>query len=200
MKRVLLAMAVLFSLLLLITMQASGEVMYGCVNRAGIIHVVSGPDECGSNESLIYISQGFNGSMKAYDSGDPAQYLGIVTDGDYGWPTIYVSDPPGFIKFDGDGRVLHRFLYFESNDCRGLPYIYHYGAYLISRVGAQYYIGQNVAPISVAMGSLLDGDLLLCQPSPVIPPDFRFVPAEEVLEGDLPFNLPITLPFDFRTE
>jgi hypothetical protein len=145
-----------------------------------------------------------SGDIYAYDSGSPQQYLGVVTGGEFGWPSVYVPQLSRFIRFDGDGQVASSLLLFGSTDCSGDPYTIYHNSYLVHRAGELYYVGEMlVPPISMAPRSYSTDPLDPAQCTEITSPypaDFRYFPLQVLAEGNIPINLPITLPFDFRTE
>jgi hypothetical protein len=136
--------------------------------------------------------------VKVYDAN--GQFLGIFLGYDY--PSVYVFVPSLNVQTgisDSSGVIgvsnIAPYLFFESTDCTGTPFARPYATYQLSRVGADNYLGEHIAPTEMQLHSILDGSLGICQQTTAGFHD-RVVPAQRVTQ--LPFTVPVALPLRFE--
>ena len=128
--------------------------------------------------------------VQVYDAEE--QYLGIYHGLESGCADIYLpsSEISTLISFETGDFLTGSPLYFESNDCSGVPYILPKGVYYILNIRNRYYRGERTAPIDIYTKSTF---LTICSKYAPSNP-MKLVPAQEI---SLPFTVPVSLPLRF---
>jgi hypothetical protein len=128
-------------------------------------------------------------AVKVYDAKE--QYLGIYHGLETGCADIYLpsSEISTLIYFETGDVHTGSPLYFESDDCSGVPYTLPRAVYYILKIGDRYYRGERTAPLDTYVKSTF---LTIC--SKYAPGNtMKLVPVQET---NLPFIVPVSLPLE----
>jgi hypothetical protein len=134
--------------------------------------------------------------INVYDAN--GQFLGIFLGYNQGVSVFVPSLNAATGISETNGAItVAPYLFFESTDCTGKPFMYPSATYNLSRVGADNYLGEHIAPIQLQMHSQSNNGTC-SQASDTFRP--TVVPAQKVTE--LPFTVPVALPmrFDYRPQ
>jgi len=148
-----------------------------------------------------------NGAVKVNDSSDPPQFIGILIELSHGWygnyytyiPRVFI---PGINKFAQivQTDIERNVMYFQGYGCNG-PGYWRHGSTHISRFGSTYYTGG--ALIKAPDEEWLEWSAQHYGESCNDGQNPHYTPLYEpvvVPLADLPFILPLTLPFSFTAD
>jgi hypothetical protein len=126
--------------------------------------------------------------IAVYDDDD--QFLGFFVDEGKVYSPLHES----FITFSlSTGDVMSKDIYFESDDCSGIPYI-RTNPNKIIKHDESYYKTYNAQVTEKTLGSVITYQYLSCYTYQIII-KYLVLPAEEI---DPPYNLPVALPLQIK--
>jgi hypothetical protein len=135
-------------------------------------------------------------SIQVFDAN--GQYLGLFAGGTA--PTTFIPELDLFTEFGADGKLIQLPVVFTERDCGGQNYFVRMGntPYLASTAsGYKYY--QQVAPVKATVYSQLTPWDGVCS-NFGSPYQTNIVPAHPISGEEIPFTLPVSLPFIFIAE
>jgi len=140
---------------------------------------------------LFAISQSnARAEMTVYDNN--SQFLGFFVDEGKVYNPAFAS----FVSFSlSTGEITSKDLYFESDNCSGIPYI-RTNPNKIIKHDDKYYKTDNAQVTSKTLGSVITYQYLSCYTFQILV-KYLVLPAEEI---DLPFDLPVALPLNIEFE
>jgi hypothetical protein len=140
---------------------------------------------------LFAISQSnARAEMTVYDNN--SQFLGFFVDEGKVYNPAFAS----FVSFSlSTGDIMSKDLYFESDDCSGIPYI-RTNPNKIIKHDDKYYKTDNSQITAKTLGSVITYQYLSCFKFPILV-EYLVLPAEEI---DPPFNVPVALPLSIEFE
>ncbi|HDH05149.1 MAG TPA: hypothetical protein ENG75_01130 [Nitrospirae bacterium] len=144
----------------------------------------------------LFAAGNADADILVYDA--DGQYLGILAEGE-GNVTVYMPSIELFFIISTDGGINRwSFLYYESDNCTGQPYLYYRTApELYYWNDGKYWQGEKVTPNRIYISSSLDvyGE---CKKYNYVKLSGPMVPAIEAPPP--PFTLPVALPLSFEVE
>lgn len=209
---------------------AQDDVIHGCVQkRSGKLRIVSDPSKCKWWETPISWNQagpqgpkgdkgdvgpqgpagpqGTVGGIMVYDASEPPQYLGILlghsqADTMYGAVDIFIPslNKASSINQSTGDVVIHTY-YYEGEDCTGTAFT-RKTADVIGRACRDNKLYVGVGP--PIMVDLISHDSSRIPPCECVTNQhseslLRF-PLYEIPEGEIPFELPVTLPLHYECD
>ena len=123
---------------------------------------------------------------------DDGQFLGFFVDEG----KVYNPSLESFITFSlSTGDVMSKDLYFESDDCSGIPYIRTNPNNIIKH-DESYYKTDNAQVTEKTLGSVITYQYFSCYTFPILV-EYLVLTAEEIYP---PFDLPVALPLSIEFE
>lgn len=128
--------------------------------------------------------------MTVYDNN--SQFLGFFVDEGKVYNPAFAS----FVSFSlSTGDIISKDLYFESDDCSGIPYIRTNPNNIIKH-DYKYYRTDNAHVTVKTLGSVITYQYHSCYKFPILV-EYLVLPAEEI---NPPFHLPVALPLRIEFE
>jgi hypothetical protein len=127
------------------------------------------------------------------------KHLGLLVEIGLSGFIIYSANKiESFIALDKGTGELKRTagLYFESSDCTGESFASANYMYQVAKAGSIYYTGKREKPLYRSIQSVLNSSAE-CQSEGG---SYASVPAIEVSLQDIGFDIPVTLPFQFKAK
>jgi len=232
MKKLLVVSGLVLAVFIAAISETSAQTIYSCYNKkSGAMRHVTGPGQCKKTETEIsWNTTGTGPKGDKGDKGDPGlpgigailvydanrQFLGLMVDSSWatgsGGPYVFVPSLSKFLIFGEVGQVYGERLFYESEDCSGIPYTDREVAILYSEIfrnDTKYYALDAQLPSyryinSVKREERIGGQLVhvcrrICEVT--IPCDgpkyYQVVPVKEVT---LPFTAPVALPLEYESK
>jgi hypothetical protein len=201
-RRKCLAVAVMCLPLFMATTVASQEIN-ACMNkRSGALRIVSDQSKCKKTETFMSWNQKGPGVHEAYDASE--KYLGTIVSTSGKTITIYIPSLKKFVNFSlFTGEILYSDFWYSGTGCSGQPFLassdiicrsndgkLYYGSYPSSH---EVFKSRSVANLDLRYGTIGS----TCQEEPG-GPDSEVFQTAELLEGELPFTVPVSLPLQFK--